>query len=83
MAWRGMDQGSDFSAAWRNYRRRRFVSRAVYLSYIRHHGDFPWSRTAALVPDWSRGRLFLARLEIVYGLMNLGTSCADFKGAGI
>jgi hypothetical protein len=25
----------------------------------------------------------LARLEIVSGLMNLGTSCADFKGAGI
>jgi hypothetical protein len=34
MAWRGMDQGSDFSAARRNYRRLRFVSRAVYLTYI-------------------------------------------------
>jgi uncharacterized membrane protein YfcA len=34
LEWRGEAWTTDFSAAWRNYRRRRFVSRAVYLSYI-------------------------------------------------
>lgn len=33
-AWTAMDQPSDYSATWRDYRKRRFVSWVVFLSYM-------------------------------------------------